>query len=229
MSDKGYHDIRELIGAEQGKTALVVCGGASGANWQSIPADFVIAVNGAVTQIPDATFFMCTESDVTGDYIHTETPAHRVLHQRWAKRMARKDNVYAAQRSDQETDCRDVSVGIWRGPNCSAGGVGTSALGALHLAGILGCARVHSIGVDLCFKDSDNHHWYDERRYFSDLLAGCNQSLVECAGLKTMPFWVESAKYLLWWRKEYAEPGGLDWQDHSFGLLQALEVNHATV
>ena len=223
MSDRGYHCIRELIGAEQGKTALVVCGGMSGKDWQQYPADFIIAVNGAVTQIPDCRYFMCTECDVVGDYIHTETPAHRILNPRWAKRMARKDNVYAAHKSDEETDIRNVSAGIWRGPNCSAGGVGTSALGALHFAGILGCTRVHSVGIDLCFKSDDAHHWYDERRYFSDLLAGCNQSLVECRGLRTMPFWVESAKYLLWWRDAYATPGRLDWQDHSSGLLQALD------
>lgn len=219
-----FHDIRELIGREAGSTALVICGGASGANWRDYAndADLLIVVNGAVTAIPDCRYFMCTETDVTGEYIHTETPVHRVLHFRWAKRMANKGNVYAAHKSDQETDARGIVEGVWRGPNTSAGGSGTSALGALHLAGILGCKTVHSIGIDLCFRDTSNHHWYAERRYFSDLLSGCNQTLVDCAGLKTMPFWIQSAKYLNYWRETYAVPAGLDWQDHSNGLLEVV-------
>lgn len=220
---KEHKDIRELIGAEQGKTALVVCGGMSGKDWQQYPADFIIAVNGAVSQIPDCDYFMCTECDVVGEYIHTETPAHRILHNRWAKRMARMDNVYGTVKSDQETDVRGIAQGVWRGPQTEAGGVGTSALGALHLAGVLGCSAVHSVGIDLCFKDAARHHWYDERRYFEDLLSGCNQRIVQCAGLDTMPFWVQSAKYLLWWRDTYAAPAGLDWRDHSDGLLQVLD------
>lgn len=222
MTERGYKDLRDLLGTESGKTALVVCGGMSGANWRDVRADFIIAVNGAVTQLPNARYFMCTECDVVGEYIHTETPTFRILHQRWAKRMARKDNVYATCKSDQETDVRRIKEGVWRGPMSSAGGVGTSAVGALHLAGILGCSTVHSVGIDLCFKDDASHHWYEERRYFEDLLAGCNQTLVECAGLKTMPFWLESAKYLLYWREAYAEPGGLTWIDHSNGLMQAI-------
>jgi hypothetical protein len=222
MSDKGYHDIRSLTGKEAGKTALVIGGGLSGANWQDYPADFQIIINGAVLKLPYAKYWTCTELDYADSWINTETPEHRILHQRWAKRMARMDNVYATRKSDQESDVRAVNEGLWRGPQSVAGGIGTSAIGALHLAGILGCTTVHSVGVDLCFKDNAEHHWYPSRRYIADLLAGCNQQVIEVAGLSTMPFWVESAKYLNWWRKAYAEPGGLDWQDHSDGLLQAI-------
>lgn len=222
-SDKPWHDIRELTGKEAGNTALVVGGGASGANWRDYEADFLIIINGVIQKLPSAKYWTCTELDYSDDWINTETPEYRILHHRWAKRMARTDNVYSTQKSDQETDIRAVNEGLWRGPQSTAGGIGTSALGALHFAGVLGCAKVHSVGIDLCFKDAEQHHWYPSRRYIEDLLSGCNQSVIEYAGLSTMPFWMASAQYLLWWRDAYAAPGGMVWEDHSNGLLQALD------
>ena len=226
MSDNPWHDIRSLTGKEAGATALVIGGGTSAAAWEDlqreVKADFLITINGVIQRIPAPKYWTCTELDHAEGWIDAETPEHRILHQRWAKRMKRTDNVYATRKSDQESDIRIVNEGLWRGPTTTAGGVGTSALGALHFAGMLGCVKVHSIGIDLCFKDNAEHHWYPSRRYIEELLAGCNQSVIMHAGLSTMPFWVASAKYLNWWRKEYADAGGMTWEDHSSGLLQAI-------
>jgi len=61
---------------------------------------------------------------------------------------------------------RDYGMGFlagWLQKSKEAGAlVHTGTVGAqcLHLAGILGCAEVHTIGYDLMFKDKERHHAY---------------------------------------------------------------------
>lgn len=95
--------------------------------------------------------------------------------------------------------------------------LGTVGLQALHLAGILGCADVHTIGYDLMFKREDRHHWYEHPKY-TDGHFRTPEMFVEYRGAKTQGWWVETAKYLDELKPVF-ERDGLAWRDHSDGLL----------
>lgn len=104
--------------------------------------------------------------------------------------------------------------------------VGTVGLQALHLAGILGFAEIHTIGYDLCFKSDSSHHWYAYPTYEHNYCFGPDMA-TDYKGLKTLHWWIDTAKYL-----KQIEPlikrDGLIWKDHSEGLLQVegLECAH---
>jgi len=95
--------------------------------------------------------------------------------------------------------------------------LGTVGAQLLHLAGILGCAEVHTVGFDLHFPDADRHHWYEHPKYAVGIFRTAQQ-FVTYKGLATQAWWVETAK----WLKEIEwifERDGLQWRDHSDGLL----------
>jgi len=95
--------------------------------------------------------------------------------------------------------------------------IGTVALQAIHLAGILGVAEIHTVGLDLCFKGKDHHAYpypeYAENRYF------LKDNFLTYKGFQTMAFWVESSEYLLGIIPRLKKEG-IEWTDHSDGLLQ---------
>jgi len=99
--------------------------------------------------------------------------------------------------------------------------VGTVAAQLLHHAGILGCAEVHTIGLDLMFK-RDRHHWYDHPRYQPDRFATEAMFLRREYGRRIVDTrWdmLETAQFLR--AVEYLfERDGLAWVDHSDGLLK---------
>ena len=97
---------------------------------------------------------------------------------------------------------------------------GTIGTHLLHLAGILGCAQVHTIGFDLCFKEKQAHHAYPYPIYSPDRYR-TEKMFVNYEGLDTQLVWIETASFL----KEilpYFERDGLQWRDHSEGLLQRI-------
>ena len=87
--------------------------------------------------------------------------------------------------------------------------VGTVAVQLLHMAGILGCSEVHTIGYDLCSKRPNADHWYGGYpKYQADRF-------------RTQHFWIETAEFLdtIWC---FFERDKLKWIDHSNGLLKAM-------
>ena len=139
---------------------------------------------------------------------------------------------------DEYTDVRNPiqDVGLMCGLVCTAKGqpdgvrrwrdCGTSMFQALHVAGILGCTEVHTIGLDLFFPAGDTH-WYPDRNYdsksdISDLTGTANwhtSMYVNKYGVNTTWWWLESAAV---WElmKPIWDKQDLKWVDHSGGLLQ---------
>lgn len=104
--------------------------------------------------------------------------------------------------------------------------LGTVGAQLLHLAGILGCAEVHTIGFDLLFRDPEKHHWYAHPRYETGIFR-TPQMFVEYKGAATQAWWVETAL----WLKEIEwifKRDGLRWVDHSGGLLSIVGAACAT-
>jgi hypothetical protein len=102
--------------------------------------------------------------------------------------------------------------------------VGTVALHLIHLAGILGCAEVHTIGYDMCFPNGRNgkHHHYDHPGYEPDKFR-TEQMFTSYEGLDTMWDWIEAGCFIS--QIEYLfGHARLRWQDHSHGLLAKMKV-----
>jgi hypothetical protein len=99
---------------------------------------------------------------------------------------------------------------------------GTVAVQALHLAGILGLTAVHTIGLDLCWKNGE-HHWHPYPPITADNLYWKPSMLTQYKGLDTMHWWIESAEYLAQLKAKMHKEK-LIWHDHSNGLLQAMGV-----
>jgi len=92
--------------------------------------------------------------------------------------------------------------------------IGTVATQLLHVAGVLGVREVHSIGMDFC----DYGHWYKYPKYQPDRFRTDSMFTVH-NGLRTQFDWIQGAKWLksLQW---LFERDGLEWIDHSGGLLK---------
>lgn len=98
--------------------------------------------------------------------------------------------------------------------------VGTVAVQLLHLAGILGCKSVRTIGFDLCSKRTDADHWYKGYPKYQADRFRTESMFLEYKGLRTQYFWLETVQFLQSIRR-FFERDGLEWIDHSDGLLQA--------
>lgn len=129
------------------------------------------------------------------------------------------------ERQFQALSLREYGEGFLAGPIFTHPGaltstkiqfrVGTVATQLLHLAGILGVKEVHSIGMDFC----GYGHFYTYPTYQPDRFR-TDQMFTEHKGLKTQFDWIQGAQWLksLQWM---FERDGLDWHDHSHGLLEA--------
>lgn len=95
---------------------------------------------------------------------------------------------------------------------------GTVGLQLLHHAGILGCAEVHTIGFDLLFRGDQFHHWYKHPRYEPDRFR-TEAMFVDYKGVPTQLWWLETADFLAG-IEPLLERDGLQWTDHSGGLLK---------
>lgn len=142
--------------------------------------------------------------------------------QRWSYR---KDND-RNNPIDGSFSFRDYGMGFlsgWRFHDPAAHSdqqVGTTGVQLLHMAGILGCSQVHTIGFDLCFKRDDRHHWYDYPVYRPDHFRR-QANFVEYGGVKTQKVWVEGAEFLMS-LMPYLNRDRLMWADHSDGLLTSM-------
>ena len=104
--------------------------------------------------------------------------------------------------------------------------LGTVGAQLLHLAGILGCAEVHTIGYDLLLGEASDH-WYEHPRYAVGAFR-TEQQFITYKGYRTQVWWVETAR----WLKDTEwifERDGLRWRDHSGGLLTLEGLKCATV
>jgi hypothetical protein len=93
--------------------------------------------------------------------------------------------------------------------------VGTVAAQLLHLAGILGVKEVHSIGMDFC----GYGHFYQYPTYQPDRFR-TDQMFTRYKGLETQFDWIQGAQWLKSLEWLFARDG-LEWHDHSHGLLEA--------
>lgn len=96
--------------------------------------------------------------------------------------------------------------------------VGTTGAQLLHLAGILGCREVHTIGFELV----GNDHFYRYPEYGPDHFRK-PENFVMFAGLATQAVWLEGARFLSTMRP-YFERDHLIWRDHSHGLFEELNL-----
>lgn len=100
--------------------------------------------------------------------------------------------------------------------------VGTVTMHMIHLAGILGCQEVHTIGYDLCFPNGVNsdHHWYIHPKYQPDKFR-TEKMFTQFQGLDTMWDWMEAAEFIS--QIEYIfKRDRFKWVDHSHGLLSKM-------
>ena len=167
----------------------------------------------------------------------SEKTTRFVSHRSWSL-LRDKKNCVKIRRQGWELEeikkyfsFRDYGMGLlegWLLKDTAAGAavyVGTVGAQALHLAGILGCAEVHTIGYDLMFRDHLKHHAYPYPAYGVDKFRNASM-FINHEGIPTQRVWLESAQ----WLKEI-EPlfkrDGLRWTDHSDGLLKILRLDCA--
>lgn len=224
--------LQELKGREAGKTCLIIGGGPSVERytWEGhFDVDVQIAINGAIQGCaPD--YWLCLEGDdqrliqkwyaLAQGYRHTTC----LLHVRPGPAVYTGPKTYFARRSMQEHNPREVSKGFMLGGPREYRGttsrkLGTSAMSALHLAAFLGCDRIATVGLDLCFKEGQ-HHWYDNPPTEATLTPW-GTTAVEFAGLQSLDWWEWSAELLIEYRETLRASGAHWFADYSDGMLQA--------
>jgi len=96
--------------------------------------------------------------------------------------------------------------------------VGTVGTQLLHLAGILGVAEIHTIGMDFCFKDPERHHAYKYPTYQPDKFRTANM-FTTYNGFQTQWDFIQGAEWIRQVVKPLMVRDGITWIDHSKGLL----------
>jgi hypothetical protein len=233
-----------------GGKALIVLGGYSALGWKAlkdeIKPDVVLIANGVNSMIQDADYWLCAENmsralnraqggesdGIKFMEMYQRTGAKwRFVSHRSIDRLQDRRNVVAIRRQGYELEeigkwfsFRDYGMGLlsgWLLQHKEAGVevyVGTVGAQLLHLAGILGCAEVHTIGYDLMFRGDKKHHAYDYPTYKADKFR-TDKFRTEYKGIDTQWAWIETAQWLK--EIEYLfDRDGLEWHDHSNGLLK---------
>ena len=245
-----FRFMESVTGSMNGATALIVLGGESGSLWKTaieqINPDVVIGANGIVTMINDLDYYVHTENIANLDraakegdaqaeacmkWTGIDTPKHRLVHHLSVPFYRNKHNVIPINRNgfnwNKKPDSfsfRAYGLGLISGDLMKRPEiiktlrVGTVGLQCLHLAGILGCERIYTIGFDLCL--GKEHHCYKGVDYKANSYWGDNM-FAEVNGLKTLWFWVDTAKYLKRIKPEM-ERQGLYWTDLSGGLFEVV-------
>ena len=85
--------------------------------------------------------------------------------------------------------------------------------------------RVEAIGFDLCFKDANRHHAYEYPKYQPDRFR-TDQMFTSYKGFSTQHDWLQGAKWLKSIEPLF-ERDGLQWIDHSDGLLKVMGLGCA--
>lgn len=246
-----YEAIQKHRGRYVGGTALIVLGGTSGANWTTIrdavQPDIILGANGVNAIIPDLDYWMLIENmnatafklQATGDakakslmeMLNRTGAKTRLVHHLTYPLLKNTENAIKVNRNgidfaDMPTgfSFRQYELGYLSGdlmcrPEITASlRVGTVGLQLLHHAAFTGCDNVHTIGFDLCFK-GERHHWYDYPVYEANRYWN-SKMFTKHRGLDTMWFWLDTALYLKKLLPIF-ERDGVNWVDHSDGLLKA--------
>jgi hypothetical protein len=213
-----------------------------------IKPDVLLGANGVNGKVKDLDFWMCMENMTRASSLAETGDARSIELMKMFHRKGGKTNFlsYLSWNLVKDTsDCicarrwgdaeiltrlpdnfslRDYGQGFmsgWLLKRRQAGAavhVGTVGTHLLHLAGILGCAEVHTIGYDLIFRDGyKNHHWYHHPTYQVDRFRTPDM-FIEHKGARTQWVWLETAQFL----KEIEplfERDSILWVDHSNGLL----------
>lgn len=103
--------------------------------------------------------------------------------------------------------------------------VGNAGCQLLHMAAILGCAEIHTIGFDLLFREKTNHHFYKYPIYKVDHFRN-PANFINYRGVDTQVIWMECARFLAT-MEPYIERAGVRWMDHSDGLLKMMGLRCA--
>lgn len=212
-----------------------------------IKPDVLIGVNGVNNVVENLDFYLLTENmnrtallASRGDQrsldfikmLNVNNAKVRMISHRSINLVEDTSNVVSVRREGYETvpgdfTFRKYGLGFISGPVMKREGawtsprvrirVGTVALQALHLAGILGCFEVHTIGYDLMFREK-RHHWFAYPKYQADRFR-TEQMFVDYKGIKTQFFWIETGQFLKTLEPVFARDK-IVWRDHSDGLLK---------
>jgi len=261
------YEVEKFKDAYHGGKALLVLGGPSGKQWQSlrdeIHPDVILGANGTIFEIDDLDFHLVCENihmaagraakgeqryqtmmKIISPEVHAKVRMISYLNWKGSpivdsrvkciriKRMGELGEPYEEQ--FERFSFREYGDGFLAGPLFNHPGaltspkiqfrVGTVATQLLHLAGILGVSQVHTIGLDFCFKDG-KHHNYNYPKYQPDRFrTGAMFTTYE--GIQTMWDWVQGGRWLES-VELMMENDGIQWTDHSDGLLKALGLRCA--
>jgi len=214
-----------------------------------VKPDVILGGNGANVLVHNFDFWMCAEnmtpwatkedprsiSLMQMFYRDTGAKSKLISHRSWSllkntanciRIMRDKNHGNGLGTTPDYFSFRDYGKGFlngWLFKHREAGAevhTGTIGTHLLHLAGILGCSQVHTIGFDLCFKDKQVHHAYPYPIYQPDRYR-TEKMFVPYEGLDTQLVWIETAQFLNE-IQPYFVRDGLQWQDHSAGLLQRI-------
>jgi len=263
-------EVDKFQGAFYGGKALLVLGGPSGKEWQSlqdeIKPDVILGANGTCFEIDNLDFHLVVENmhmaagraskgeeryQTMMKIISPENTAKvkMISFLNWKgspivdgrvkaikiKRMGELGDNYEEQ--FERFSFREYGDGFLAGPLFDHPGaltspkiqfrVGTVATQLLHLAGILGVKQVHTIGIDFCFRESSqHHHWYRYTNYQPDRFR-TGAMFTQYEGLNTQWDWVSGGLWLRDMVEPLMERDGLQWVDHSNGLLKSLGLRCA--
>jgi hypothetical protein len=103
--------------------------------------------------------------------------------------------------------------------------VGNAGCQLLHMASILGCTEIFTIGFDMLFRAADHHHFYPYPIYRSDHFRN-PENFINYQGIDTQVIWIECARFLAT-MEPYLERAGIHWMDCSNGLLKIMGLNCA--
>jgi hypothetical protein len=99
--------------------------------------------------------------------------------------------------------------------------VGTVSAQALHVAALLGCSAIHTLGLDFLLSQNGQHHWYAYPSYQPDRFRN-EKMFTEFKGRTTMRWWLESAEWMSNTIDPILRKADISWHDHSSGLLLLL-------
>lgn len=215
--------------------------------YAEIKPDVIIGANGVNAEVENLDYWILAENMTRSNRMaqegnadamrlmqmfHRESGAKNKLVS-WRSWSLLKDtrNCYKIRRQGYELSeiesffsFREYGLGLlsgWELKHKEAGAtvhVGTVGAQCLHLAGILGCREVHTIGYDLMFREESRHHFYDYPVYREDKFR-TPEFRQEYKGVSTQWTWIETAQWLKSIEYLFARDG-LNWVDHSDGLLK---------
>jgi hypothetical protein len=210
--------------------------------------DVILGANGVNAMVRDMDFWICSENmnythnrAVQGDaravefmeMFHRESGARvkLVSHRSW-NLLRDRDRCISIRRVGYEPDQvpSDFSYRLYGGGFMSGWvfrdrnvmrlpqRVGNAGGQLIHMAGILGCAEVHTIGFDLLFREDTHHHWYQYPVYKVDHFRNPG-NFIRYKNVDTQFIWLENARFLKS-MEACMKRDGLRWVDHSDGLLK---------